>query len=336
MSAVDLQIIRPDWPAPPGVRAAFTLRTGGVSVAPYDSLNLGARIGDSLEAVAENRRRVRETLQLPAEPVWLEQVHGIEVVELDGAGALGGAHGVGSGGSAGAALCSGKVTPRARTGIADTAGLRDTEGVAGDFGVGGDAVIDHAGHVPPTGDASVERGAGQVCAIRVAELGVPPTGDASVARGAGQVCAIRVADCMPVLFAAHDGSVVGAAHAGWRGLAGGVLEATIGRLGVPAAELIAWMGPAIGPKHFEVGEDVRGAFTARDVGAASAFVANARGRWQCDLYELARRRLNALGVSGIYGGGWCTFAEADRFFSYRRDRQCGRMAALIWIEPGRG
>lgn len=252
----DLQVITPEWPAPRGVRAAFTLRTGGVSVAPYDSLNLGARIGDSAEAGAENRRRVREKLRLPAEPVWLEQVHGIEVVEL--------------------------------------------------------------GAVVVTGDS---RGR---------------TADASVARGAGRVCAIRVADCMPVLFAARDGSVVGAAHAGWRGLAGGVLEATIGRLGVPATELIAWMGPAIGPKHFEVGEDVRAAFTATDAGATSAFVANARGRWQCDLYALARRRLSAIGVSGIYGGGWCTFAEAGRFFSYRRDGQCGRMAALIWIEPGRG
>ena len=251
----DLQIITPEWPAPRGVRGAFTLRTGGVSVAPYDSLNLGARIGDSPEAVAENRRRVREKLRLPAEPVWLEQVHGVEVVEL---GAVG---------------------------VADAR---------------------------------------------------PPTADASVARGAGQVCAIRVADCMPVLFAARDGSVVGAAHAGWRGLAGGVLEATIARLGVPATELIAWMGPAIGPKHFEVGEDVRAAFTATDAGAALAFAANARGRWQCDLYALARRRLSAIGVSGIYGGGWCTFAEAGRFFSYRRDGQCGRMAALIWITPGQG
>jgi YfiH family protein len=141
---------------------------------------------------------------------------------------------------------------------------------------------------------------------------------------------------MPVLFAARDGSVVGAAHAGWRGLAGGVLEATIERLGVPATELIAWMGPAIGAKHFEVGEDVRAAFTSTDAGAASAFVANERGRWQCDLYALARRRLSGLGISGIHGGSWCTFAEPGRFFSYRRDGQCGRMAALIWIEPGEG
>jgi YfiH family protein len=280
MSSANLQIITPEWPTPPGVRAAFTLRTGGVSLAPYDSLNLGARIGDSAEAVVENRRRVREMLGLPAEPVWLEQVHGVEVVELDAFGAA----------SDGGAM--------RRPGA---------EGAAGDVATG-------------RGDRRDR----------------PPTGDASVARGAGQVCAIRVADCMPVLFAARDGSVVGAAHAGWRGLAGGVLEATIGRLGVPATELIAWMGPAIGPKHFEVGEDVRAAFTATDAGAASAFVANARGRWQCDLYALARRRLSSLGVSGIYGGGWCTFAEAGRFFSYRRDGQCGRMAALIWIEPAHG
>jgi YfiH family protein len=246
MSAADLQVITPDWPEPPGVRSAFTLRTGGVSVAPYDSLNVGAGIGDFPEAIAENRRRVREKLGLPSEPVWLEQVHGTDVVELGST--------------------------------------------------------------------------------------VAPTGDASVARGAGYVCAIRVADCMPVLFAARDGSAVAAAHAGWRGLAGGVLEATVRRLGLPASQLIAWMGPAIGPAHFEVGDEVRAAFTATDLDAEPAFVANARGRWQCDLYALARRRLTAIGISGIYGGGWCTFAEAERFFSYRRSGQCGRMAALIWTE----
>jgi polyphenol oxidase len=289
MRAVDLQIIAPDWPAPPGVHAAFTLRTGGVSLAPYDSLNLGARIGDSPEAVAENRRRVREALRLPAEPVWLEQVHGVQVVELGAAG---------------------KVVR-----------------AAGDTGAAGrrGAVADAA--VGAVGDGA---------ARRPDPAGQPPTGDASVAHAAGQVCAIRVADCMPVLFAARDGSAVGAAHAGWRGLAGGVLQATIAQLGVPAADLVAWMGPAIGPEHFEVGEDVRAAFTAADAGAASAFVANARGRWQCDLYALARRKLSALGVPSIHGGGWCTFAEAARFFSYRRDGQCGRMAALIWIEPEPG
>ena len=302
MSAADLQIITPEWPAPPGVRAAFTLRTGGASVAPYDSLNLGARIGDSPAAVAENRRRVRQKLRLPAEPVWLEQVHGVEVVEVGDAG------------------------PRGRSG-AEAAPAKGGGGVAGGGGADAVRVTGRAGGAAGVA-ASVVGVAG-----RGDPLDRPPTGDASVARGPGQVCAIRVADCMPVLFAARDGSVVGAAHAGWRGLAGGVLEATIGRLRVPATELIAWMGPAIGPEHFEVGEDVRAAFAATDAGAAAAFVANTRGRWQCDLYALARRRLTSLGVSGIYGGGWCTFAEAGRFFSYRRDGQCGRMAALIWIEP---
>jgi YfiH family protein len=138
---------------------------------------------------------------------------------------------------------------------------------------------------------------------------------------------------MPLLFAARDGSAVAAAHAGWRGLAGGVLEATMRRLRVPPSQLIAWMGPAIGPSNFEVGDEVRAAFMDSDADAAAAFVANPRGRWQCDLYALARCRLAAIGVSGIYGGGWCTFADEERFFSYRRSSQCGRMAALIWILP---
>ena len=169
-------------------------------------------------------------------------------------------------------------------------------------------------------------------ATAVAAAGAVAKGDASVAWGPGLVCAIRVADCMPVLFAARDGSAVGAAHAGWRGLAGGVLEATVERLGVPASQLIAWMGPAIGQANFEVGDDVRTAFMATDPDAASAFVPNARGRWQCDLYALGRRRLATMGVAGVYGGGWCTFADSERFFSFRRNAQTGRMAALIWIE----
>lgn len=269
-----LQLIEPDWPAPPAVRAVFTLRTGGVSAAPFDSLNLGAGLGDSPEAIAENRRRLREHLRLPAEPAWLEQVHGVDVTDLSDVSAMGGAD----------------VTATAGSGAPTTA-------------VG----------VPAAGKALLRA-------------------DASVARRPGQVCAIRVADCMPVVFAARDGSAVGAAHAGWRGLAGGVLEATVARLGVPASQLLAWMGPAIGSQHFEVGDDVRTAFVANDERSGLAFVENSRGRWQCDLYALARRRLSALGIGTIYGGGWCTFADADRFFSYRRDGQCGRMAALVWIQ----
>jgi YfiH family protein len=159
----------------------------------------------------------------------------------------------------------------------------------------------------------------------------PPRADAAVTRTQGRVCAIQVADCMPVLFAARDGSAVGAAHAGWRGLAGGVLEQTVRALGVAPTDLVAWLGPAIGQQHFEVGDDVRSAFMAGDPGTSSAFVANTRGRWQCDLYALAWRRLAALGIDDVFGGGWCTYAESARFFSFRRDGQCGRMAALIWL-----
>jgi YfiH family protein len=241
-------IIAPDWPAPPGIRAAFTLRSKGVSQPPFAACNLALHVGDDPRAVAENRGRLRASLELPAEPAWLEQIHGRHVVDLDGS----------------------------------------------------------------------------------APLDSPARGDAAVTRAPGRVCAIQVADCLPVLFAAADGSAVGAAHAGWRGLAGGVLEATVRAMQTPPGAVLAWMGPAIGPAHFEVGEEVRAAFLAADAGAAAAFTANPRGRWQCDLYALARRRLAAVGVSSVHGGGWCTYADAERFFSYRRDARCGRMAALIW------
>ncbi len=237
-----------EWPARASVRAAMTLRSGGVSLAPYDSLNLGTHVGDDPVAVAENRKRVRESLQLPSEPVWLEQVHGTSVLDLDTAN-----------------------------------GSR------------------------------------------------PPQADAAVTRRAGRVCVIQVADCMPVLFAARDGSAVGAAHAGWRGLVNGVLEATIAAMGVPPGELLAWLGPAIGPANFEVGDEVRAAFVDHDVQATMAFTPNARQRWQCDLYALARMRLAASGVPHVYGGGEGTYADRERFFSFRREGRTGRMAALIWL-----
>jgi YfiH family protein len=159
----------------------------------------------------------------------------------------------------------------------------------------------------------------------------PPVADAAVTRTPGEVCAILTADCLPVLLCDTAGSVVGAAHAGWRGLAGGVLQATIAAMKVPAAELIAWLGPAIEPDAFEVGPEVLEQFVARHSEAASAFTPNSRGRWQADLYALARIELAALGVSRIYGGGFATVADAERFFSYRRDRRTGRMATLIWF-----
>ena len=252
MNATDdrrgVQILTPEWPAPAGVRAAFTLRSGGVSPPPFDSLNLGAHVGDEAAAVIENRRRVRAELRLAEEPAWIEQVHGIEVLDLD---------------------------LEARAGIA---------------------------------------------------------ADAALTRRAGPVCAVQVADCLPILLAVRDGSAVAAAHAGWRGLAAGVLEATVKKLAAEPGRLIAWLGPGIGPAHFEVGEEVRAAFLASDADAASLFTPNARGRWQCDLAGLARGRLVALGVSAVFGGEWCTYGDALRFFSYRRDGRCGRMAALIWRE----
>lgn len=155
--------------------------------------------------------------------------------------------------------------------------------------------------------------------------------DAAVARTSGQVLAILVADCMPVLLAADDGRVIGAAHAGWRGLAAGVLEATIAAMNVPAPRLCAWLGPAIGPAHFEVGAEVREVFIAGHPAAAAAFSANARGRWQCDLALLARQRLAAAGLTRIASAGLCTYADAARCYSYRRDGQTGRMAALLWL-----
>jgi YfiH family protein len=238
----------PEWPAPPGVRAAFTQRGGGVSAPPFDSLNVGMHVGDAAVAVAENRRRLRAQLGLPAEPAWIEQVHGSCVVDLDA--------------------------------LADTA----------------------------------------PCA----------TGDGVLSHHAGRICVVQVADCLPVLLAAQDGSAVAAAHAGWRGLAAGVLEATVAALGITPGRLLAWLGPAIGREHFEVGDEVRAAFVGQDGGTASSFERNARGRWQCDLVALARRRLAALGVTAVSGGSWCTYSDPARFFSYRRDGQCGRMAALVW------
>jgi hypothetical protein len=202
-------------------------------------------------AVTENRRLLRAGLRLPDEPAWMEQVHGIEVLDLDAA----------------------------RT--------------------------------------TAERGR---CA------------DAAFTRRANQVCVIQVADCLPVLLAVRDGSAVAAAHAGWRGLSAGVLEATVASLAVEPLKLLAWLGPGIGPAHFEVGEEVRSAFLAHDAAVVSAFTRNRRGRWQCDLVALARARLAALGVAAVFGGDWCTYADASRFFSYRRDGRCGRMAALIWRE----
>lgn len=239
-------LIIPQWPAPSQVRAFATTRAGGVSHAPYASLNLGAAVGDDPERVKENRARVRALL--PNEPCWLKQVHGTTVIALD-----------------------------------------------------------HA-------------------------IDVAFEADASCTRQPHIVCAVQMADCLPVLIAAQDGSAVAAAHAGWRGLAAGVIENTVAAMQKPPQQLLAWLGPAIGPNAFEVGEDVRHAFLANDAGDARAFVPHAENKWLADLFTLARSRLHRLGVTAVFGGGLCTYSDTERFFSHRRDRVSGRMAAVIWID----
>lgn len=238
-----LDLIVPDWPAPPNVRALLTTRAGGVSRGPYASLNLADHVGDDPAAVAENRRRLRE--HLPAEPRWLKQVHGIRCM--------------------------------------DAASSDDDPA------------------------------------------------DAALARQPGTVCAVLTADCLPVLLCDTTGSVVAAAHAGWRGLAAGVIEATVAAMNTPGHGLLAWLGPAIGPQHFEVGEEVRAAFLAHDPEAAAAFVAGQPGKWWCDLYMLTRQRLAALDIRRVAGADFCTFGDSQRFYSYRRDAVTGRMASLIWL-----
>jgi YfiH family protein len=158
----------------------------------------------------------------------------------------------------------------------------------------------------------------------------PPEADAAVTRQSGRVLAILVADCLPVLFASDDGTVVAAAHAGWRGLAAGVLEATVASMRFDPGRIVAWLGPAIGQEHFEVGEEVREAFLAGDARAAEAFDGNARGRWQCDLRQLARLRLGRLGLGTVSATRLCSYAASEQCFSYRRDGRTGRMAALVW------
>jgi YfiH family protein len=255
-----LDLLRPDWPAPFGVHAVCSTRLGGVSEAPYGSLNLGDHVGDEPARVTTNRTRFAQAIG--AKPVFLSQVHGTDVLYLDAA------------------------TPHARV------------------------------------------------------------ADACITTEPGVACTIMVADCLPVLFTTRRGDAVAAAHAGWRGLAGhngvGVLETTYQNLSalahIPpaqsATELVAWLGPCIGPQAFEVGDDVRSAFVAQHAPAALMFQALPGGKWLADLAGLARQRLEVLGVTEVYGNDgsapWCTVTQSARFFSHRRDRISGRFAVSIW------
>lgn len=245
IEVMSVSFILPDWPAPPGVRALATTRCGGVSRAPWHGFNLSVRAGDDPQAVAANRALLRR--ELPAEPLWLSQVHGTRCVD--------------------AALAAPDVEA-----------------------------------------------------------------DASFTRQRGVVCAVLTADCLPVLLCDDKASVVAIAHAGWRGLAAGVIEATVVALGEPGTRLLAWLGPAIGPQAFEVGDEVREIFVAHDPQAVSAFAASAKGKWLCDIHQLARQRLHALGIRRTTSADFCTATDEQRFFSYRRDGITGRMASLIWLE----
>jgi YfiH family protein len=239
-----MNLIKPDWQLPEGLHAAVTLRSGGVSQGLYASLNPASHVNDAADAVLTNRAMIKQMLALPAEPVWLQQVHGVDVVKAD----------------------------------------------------------------------------------QVTDL---PEADASFTDQSGVVCAVLTADCLPVLFCGDQGAVIGAAHAGWRGLQAGVIEQTIAAMN--CRDLQVWLGPAIGPAHFEVGDEVREAFVSQNANASVAFSATQAGKWLADIYQLARIRLANLGVEQVYGGGLCTVSDAQRFYSYRRDGAAtGRMASLIW------
>jgi YfiH family protein len=167
----------------------------------------------------------------------------------------------------------------------------------------------------------------------VAGEGVEPVADASVTSEPGVVLAILTADCLPVVFANEDGTEIGAAHAGWRGLVAGVLDNTVIAMQSPPEKLVAWLGPAAGPQAYEVGAEVFDAFVSQDENAASAFVATRPGHWRVDLYALARRRLAKLGIARVHGGDLCTISDPQRFFSHRRDARTGRMATVVWMQP---
>jgi polyphenol oxidase len=237
--------IVPDWPVSSRVRALITTRSGGQSRGSYATFNLGAHVGDDPDAVTHNRELLRAAL--PADPIWLHQVHGTQVL-----------------------------------------------------------------------DATAVSGI--------------PTADAAYTTVRHVVCAVQTADCLPVLLAARDGGAVAVAHAGWRGLAAGVIEATVEAMRAHSGGFIAYLGPAIGPQAFEVGGEVLEAFCAADPEGAKAFGKTGEGKYHADLYALARQRLRRAGVEEVYGGGFCTYRERERFYSYRRERDTGRMASLIWIE----
>lgn len=252
----------------PGVAYGCTTRAGGVSTGPWASMNLGLHVGDDPQAVLQNRRRL--AAGLPGEPVWLEQVHGIELIEAREGGSLHRVEGAGT---------AGPGSPLSRQ--------------------------------------------------------MPPRADAAITLCRGVVLAIMTADCLPIVIADTEGRALGVAHAGWRGLAAGVLEATLAALMARrphAAGWRAWIGPGISQAAFEVGSDVRSVFVDTNPSAAAFFLPGRQpGKWQADLAGLACHRLETMGVYGVELSGLCTWTRGDLFHSYRRDTTCGRMATLAWL-----
>lgn len=244
-----MELLPAKWAVSNKVQAFSTTRKGGVSLPPFDSLNLGAHVNDNPHSVEQNRILLAQVAKLPHMPLYLNQIHSTKVIRL-----------------------------------------------------------------PYQGDNL--------------------DADAVYTDQANQVCLVMTADCLPVLFAAKDGSEVAAAHAGWRGLCDGVLEKTVAEFRCPPSEICAWLAPAISAKAFQVGEEVVEQFCAFDPNALKAFNADPQtsGKFYGDLYQIARQRLNRIGVSQITGGDHCTFTEQALFFSYRREKITGRMAHFIWIQ----
>jgi YfiH family protein len=242
-----MQRIIPNWPAPANVKALTTTREGGVSQVPYNTFNLATHVGDDADAVKNNRQILIEELNLPSEPIWLNQVH-------------------------------------------------------------------------------------STIAINAATVSNTPTADASFTNRRNVVCAVLTADCLPILICDKAGTMVAAIHAGWRGLANGIIEATINKFSVKHEDLLVWLGPAIGPNMYEVGADVVKEFTKHDPAAIDAFIILSATKWLVNLYQLASMRLKKLGITHIYGGDHCTYTEQNLFYSFRRSNKTGRMASLIWME----
>jgi len=272
----------PDWSAPAIVRAAFTLRGGGFSSPPFDGLNLANHVGDDVESVLFNRRKLVSALSLPAEPVWMNQVHSEQVIEVTSQAVP-------------PVNADGSLLPAADGSLSGTAD----------------------GSLLPTADGSLSG---------TADGSLLPTADGSYTREPGVVLAVFVADCLPIILASESGDEIAVLHAGWRGLASGIVAQGAARFSSPAT--YAWVGPGIGPCHYEVGSDVRRQFADYD----SAFSAGRdEDHWMLDIKQIALAELQSQGIRDISVGDRCTYCDPGRYYSARRDAECGRMAALVWI-----